>query len=44
MATGIVYSYDLLGRLTQVTYPDGTTIVYNYDSMGNRTTVVITKN
>jgi len=36
------YQYDNDGRLTQVTYPDGTTVVYSYDTMGNRTAVVIT--
>jgi YD repeat-containing protein len=39
---GATYTYDQLGRLTQVSYPDGTTVVFDYDSMGNRTTVVIT--
>jgi YD repeat-containing protein len=37
------FTYDLLGRLTEVTYADGSTIVYNYDKMGNRTSVVITR-
>ena len=36
------YVYDNLGRLTNVTYVNGTTLVYNYDHMGNRTSVVIT--
>lgn len=36
------YTYDALGRLTQVSYanPDGTTTVtYSYDAAGNRTSV-----
>lgn len=37
---GATYTYDVLGRLTKVTYTNGTTIVYNYDQMGNRTSVV----
>jgi len=36
------YTYDLLSRLTQVTYDNGTTIVYAYDNAGNRTTVTVT--
>ena len=42
MAPGATYTYDSLGRLTQVTYTNGTTIAYNYDHMGNRTSVVTT--
>jgi YD repeat-containing protein len=41
--TGVpTYQYDEDGRLTQVTYSDGTTVVYSYDTMGNRTEVVVT--
>jgi YD repeat-containing protein len=39
---GAVYTYDSLGRLTQVTYSNLTTITYNYDATGNRTRVVTT--
>jgi YD repeat-containing protein len=39
---GATYTYDALGRLTQVTYTNGTTIVYTYDAAGNRTSVVVT--
>jgi YD repeat-containing protein len=38
----VLYSYDLLGRLVQVAFANGTSIVYSYDSVGNRTSVVIT--
>ncbi len=34
------YTYDSLGRLTTVTYANGTIITYSYDAMGNRSTVV----
>lgn len=34
------YTYDALGRVTQVQYSDGSTITYTYDSAGNRTQVV----
>lgn len=40
------YSYDPLGRITQVVYTDGsttTTITYQYDASGNRTSVVTTR-
>jgi YD repeat-containing protein len=36
------YTYDSLGRLTQITYANGTIIVIHYDPMGNRTSVVTT--
>ncbi|MDJ0911744.1 MAG: IPT/TIG domain-containing protein [Woeseiaceae bacterium] len=40
-ATGLAaetqYSYDELGRLVLVTYPDGSAISYEYDANGNRT-------
>jgi YD repeat-containing protein len=42
-AASASYTYDALGRMVQVTYPDtGTTIVYNYDAAGNRTAKTIT--
>lgn len=40
------YTYDPLGRITQVVYTDGsttTTITYQYDASGNRTSVVTTR-
>jgi YD repeat-containing protein len=33
------YTYDAYGRLTGVTYSDGSSISYNYDAAGNRTAV-----
>ena len=41
-SNSLVYTYDVLARLSQVTYSNGTTIVYNYDAAGNRTSVVTT--
>src|SRR5205085_2896099 len=38
----ISYTYDQLGRLSQVAYPSGTVIRYNYDVLGNRTSYVVT--
>ena len=29
------YTYDTVGRLTSVTYDDGSSITYNYDNAGN---------
>jgi YD repeat-containing protein len=34
------YSYDALGRLSQVNLPSGTIISYTYDNVGNRKTTV----
>jgi len=31
------YTYDSLGRISAVTYPNGSTVTYTYDSAGNRT-------
>lgn len=42
LAGTISYSYDQLGRLSQVTYPGGAIIRYNYDPNGNRTSYVVT--
>jgi YD repeat-containing protein len=39
---GATYTMDSLGRLSQITFTNGTTVVYNYDHMGNRTSVVTT--
>lgn len=37
MATGAVYQYDALGRLTNVQWDDGSEFAYQYDELGNRT-------
>jgi YD repeat-containing protein len=34
------FTYDNLGRLTVITYSNGTTVSFNYDTAGNRTSVV----
>lgn len=34
-ATAITYSYDTAGRLSQVSYDNGTSITYSYDNNGN---------
>jgi YD repeat-containing protein len=41
-AFNISYSYDDAGRLTGVTYEDGTVFLYNYDAAGNFTSVSVT--
>jgi len=33
--TGILYRYDAAGRLSQVTYSNGTILNYSYDGRGN---------
>ena len=38
--SGAQYVMDVLGRLSQINFTNGTTITYNYDAMGNRTSVV----
>jgi YD repeat-containing protein len=43
-AWAITYEYDALGRVTKVTYDDGSYIQYQYDAAGNRTVVTGTKN
>jgi YD repeat-containing protein len=35
------YVYDALGRLTQVTYPGGTTLTYSYDTRSNVTDITV---
>lgn len=42
-AWAITYDYDELGRLTKVTYDDGSYVEYEYDDAGNRTLVTTTK-
>ncbi len=38
----VKYDYDLLNRLTKVTYSNGVTIAYTYDELGNRLSKKIT--
>ncbi len=38
----ITYNYDFIGRLSTVTYTNGTVIQYCYDELGNRTCKIIT--
>lgn len=40
-AGSVSYTYDPLGRLTQVSYSNGTVVAYSYDAAGNRSTVVV---
>lgn len=39
-AGSAAHTYDSLGRLTRVTYSNGTVITYTYDAAGNRSSVV----
>jgi len=42
VAATITFTYDALGRLATVTYPNGTVVTYSYDSVGNRTARAVT--
>lgn len=42
IAGTISYSYDRLGRLSEVAYPGGAIVRFNYDANGNRTSYVVT--
>ena len=41
-AGSAAHTYDSLGRLSKVTYSNGTVVTYTYDAAGNRTAVVTT--
>lgn len=41
-AGSVSYTYDSLGRVTQITYSTGVVITYTYDASGNRVNYVIT--
>jgi YD repeat-containing protein len=36
----VVYTFDVLGRLSTATFSSGTVITWNYDSVGNLTSIV----
>ncbi len=40
-AGSVTYTYDSLGRLSNVTYSNGVVITYSYDAAGNRTSFVV---
>lgn len=42
MAGSVSYTYDVLGRLTQVVYGNGVVVIYAYDAAGNRSSTVTT--
>lgn len=42
LAGSVSYQYDVLGRVTKVSYGNGTVITYTYDAAGNRSSVVVT--
>lgn len=41
-AGSAAHTYDSLGRLSKITYSNGTVITYTYDAAGNRSAVVTT--
>jgi YD repeat-containing protein len=42
-ASAMTCEYDALGRLTKITYDNGSYVEYQYDPAGNRYVVVATK-
>ena len=42
VSSTVNYSYDALGRLKTITYPDGKVVTFDYDELGNRKTMTIT--
>jgi YD repeat-containing protein len=42
-AWAVTYEYDALGRVTKVTYDNGSYVIYAYDAAGNRYTVSAVK-
>ncbi|BEV12117.1 RHS repeat protein [Asticcacaulis sp. DW145] len=41
-ASQTAFVYDALGRVTKVTYDNGTVVEYQYDAAGNRTQKTVT--
>lgn len=41
LAGSASYTYDSLGRLTEIRYSNGVYVVYYYDAAGNRTSFVV---
>ena len=37
----VTYTYDDLGRVTEVQYPDGSRLAYDYDAADNRNAVTL---
>ena len=35
----MTYTYDSFGRISEVTYGNGTVVTYTYDTAGNRTSI-----
>lgn len=42
LGSGVVYGYDVVGRVTSALYDNGTCLVYAYDANGNRTSRIVT--
>ena len=40
-STQVTYTYDDLGRVTEVQYPDGSRLAYDYDAADNRNAVTL---
>lgn len=42
VSSTVNYTYDALGRLKTITYPDGKVVTFGYDELGNREILTIT--